>query len=290
MDRSCFPSSRRPSRCERSTCRPCRSRLSCRASATTTALRASDFSAGALWHWFTTPSSRQSRSRRAGPRSCPECGSVCASAASLTRSRTAYALEPAWPPPRPDRLEAGGGAGLDGAGGGRRGARRGGGGAPRRGVGRGGRAGGLGGGGGGSEHMVCFQALRKREEAKAAAAGGARRQLPVRLHIRYAVEKLVSFIHQSKNAAGRREQALFDGVVRRLVMVLGAQVLAEGKGAGDLDRQAFRAGSWRGGHCKTSLYEKVKKVAHAAQAADVLLAALLEEVVEELRARWVQAS
>ena len=144
--------------------------------------------------------------------------------------------------------------------------------------------------GGGSEHMVCFQALRKREEAKAAAAGGARRQLHVRLHIRYAVEKLVSFIHQSKNAAGRREQALFDGVVRRLVMVLGAQVLAEGKGAGDLDRQAFRAGSWRGGHCKTSLYEKVKKVAHAAQAADVLLAALLEEVVEELRARWVQAS
>ena len=53
--------------------------------------------------------------------------------------------------------------------------------------------------GGGSEHMVCFQALRKREEAKAA-AGGARRQLHVRLHIRYAVEKLVSFIHQSKNA------------------------------------------------------------------------------------------
>ena len=65
--------------------------------------------------------------------------------------------------------------------------------------------------------------------------GGARRQLHVRLHTRYAVEKLVSF-HQSKNAAaaaaGRREQALFDGVVRRLVMVLGAQVLAERKGAG----------------------------------------------------------
>ena len=102
------------------------------------------------------------------------------------------------------------------------------------------------------------------------------------------MEKVVSFIHQSKNAAaGRREQALYDGVVRRLVMVLGAQVLAEGKGAGDLDRQAFRAGSWRGGHCKTWLYEKVKKVAHAA---DVLLAALLEEVVEELRARWVLAS